>query len=1463
MPAISKIRFTNIVYENGDKRYNDELFLFDGHDGAVVLENGGGKTVFIQTALQAIIPHVEVAGRKMKKTLHLEDGPAHIAIEWILNERPRRYALTCVTLYVSKGKLESLKYVHEYEPGSTDRIEDLPFVHGNHPAGLGEMEEYYQRMASKQLNAHTFDTIGKYKQHLEEHFHIISSEWESIVKINGAEGDVERFFDQCHTTGQLVDRLLIPNIEDSMAGFETGRFAENFEARLESFRQYKQFQEQLTEYRMIQQQVDTLAGHFEQLDKRQNDYRLNQQKVKAAYEISKQELERYTLLSHELDGQLSSLTEQEKTLRHREKSYALAEEREALHALTEEYEIAKRASSHANSKATEAEQRLAGLRLAEQLDIRSLAERQKQQLEQELEAMDGDRLAVDVLDSFEEVKRELADAFARREEQLNKELAECGLRFNQYERLVNTETARLEGLNAALKDVELQDKEEVTSIRHLQTEMEKIRKELNLDSFDLPIETILRQWTERISELDEIIVQTMNRNTALKTLQEQKKALLEAQQQARMEAKSSLSETASRLDSLHEEEAGLISNLQAVTGSWAGLLSIHDRQESIENSLHEEMEQMRRRYEQFLLEERLANRLHDDYHQQASFFADPFLNGQLHRLKHHYSFLKTGSEYAAASNQTTADAYPFWSTALVTTEKEAPLLIEQLERFQEELYVPVHVLTLDEATRLIQGERHSSEEWIVPGHFKSATDPDFFERWKAILKENANAVSSERHLFETEIDRWKQLHAEFTRFVGRFPASVKQSLTQEVNRLRQLEFQLDRECRLVQDEVKSYEHEQETNQAHISSWRDELQGIERQSAAGSSFIEKKKRMQRHEEERIRLQDSHMKLTSDIRHVTSIMKEFKEELELCKEESRDLKASLDKEVHSHHLYELVKNARPLPGALSILALTGRFQAAQRKVDGIQSKRGDVENSLADAKKKLAEAYRQIEMLEDDYPGVPADEFFPADGENQIRLLMTELKRLKAARKKAQDTAMEKRDTFLKQSGAVEMKERDITDPVTFQEPLAIVRRQLEEEWSSYRQANETARQQQAAANSRAEEWLTLVRKLEKEASEHHCLSSQVKPAIFTGQERTDFLYQADRIIAGLLAELHKSGLLCTNEKEKVKKERDRFIDFCRSSISDVRMQQTAVQGITSRETYEEVLAYKRLLEKSLHLAEQYAKEHIQSHDKELELFLKHMMTHVAALRDELHLIPKKTAVKIEDKWKPIFRISVPEWTESDAKRLLRSHVNWILNQLESSSYRDEEQVDTAKVRKSLEKWLHSRQLLQVVLQNKPIRVSCYKVTNDNRLSSAPTSWEESNDWSGGEKWSKNMSLFLGLLNYIAEKKQHIQPHMKKHRTVILDNPFGKASSGHVLAPVFFIAEQLGFQLITLTAHAEGEFLSDYFPVVYSCRLRQVSGTSKQIVKPEKNIKTAYLRDFEPQTIDRLGQIEQLDLFGDPS
>jgi len=192
MPAISKIRLTNIIYEDGDKRINDEVYLFDGHNGAILLENGGGKTVFIHTVLQAVLPHTNLGERKIRETLQLENGPAHVGIEWIINEHPRRYMTTAVSLFLYNNALQSHRYVFEYEHDHPDRLETMPFVvesNGNRrPAYKEEVADYYQAMKHKTHNARTFDTLGSFHTYIEENYQIIHNEWESIVKINGDEG---------------------------------------------------------------------------------------------------------------------------------------------------------------------------------------------------------------------------------------------------------------------------------------------------------------------------------------------------------------------------------------------------------------------------------------------------------------------------------------------------------------------------------------------------------------------------------------------------------------------------------------------------------------------------------------------------------------------------------------------------------------------------------------------------------------------------------------------------------------------------------------------------------------------------------------------------------------------------------------------------------------------------------------------------------------------------------------------------------------------------------------------------------------------------------------------------------------------------------------------------------------------------------------------------------------------------
>jgi len=306
---------------------------------------------------------------------------------------------------------------------------------------------------------------------------------------------------------------------------------------------------------------------------------------------------------------------------------------------------------------------------------------------------------------------------------------------------------------------------------------------------------------------------------------------------------------------------------------------------------------------------------------------------------------------------------------------------------------------------------------------------------------------------------------------------------------------------------------------------------------------------------------------------------------------------------------------------------------------------------------------------------------------------------------------------------------------------------------------------------------------------------------------------------------------------------------------------AVTGIKHKKLFKDILEWQQRMNQRIARTIEIAENDIREHDKEVQQFISLLHSYLHTMAQELRMIPRKTRIKVEDQWKDIFIINVPEWDEKEGKEELSNYIDWILKQLEGDQYKDENGVEVeASVRKAIEKWMQSKQLLQNVMKQNTIKVKCRKVTNDGKVSSSPYTWEVSNSWSGGEKWSKNMTLFLGILNYLAEKRQNIVSTEKRYRTVIVDNPFGKASSDHVLDPVFFIAEQLGFQIIALTAHSEGKFIRTYFPIVYSCRLKEADDNSNvQILLKEREIRKAFFRDSDPQTLLRLGQLQQMDIF----
>lgn len=665
-----------MVYEEGLKRYNDEIFRFGGHNGAILLEDGGGKTVFIQTVLQAILPHVDVADRKIKSTLQLENAPAHIAIEWIMNDEPRRYVVTAVSLFMTNNGLDSLRYVYEYSANDPNGIEGIPFVRegkdGKRPAERGEMQDYYSHMKEKSFLARTFNTIKEYKAFIEEQYHIISSEWESIVKINSSEGGVEAFFDECKSTNQLFDRLLIPTVESSIVGHDENLFADMFEKQHTSFKHYKKLKETIEENKLIQQELEKYVQTYEQLHQSELVYLKAKQRAKGAWlEILKQkqscEDERTAIWKKLEEWKNSYDTHKQKSA-----SYEILVEETLWNEFDQQYKMALARRDEKEEELIQQEKDYYSLKLAELKEKRKEHEERLAYIEDEMKKLDQADELVSYADELEIAKRTLLGCFMEQLDAIEKE--EQGLRYE-----LNPVELRLEQLTKEKEDLERKERHARDHLSGIKSridsrtkDIDHLKQQLLANPSQEQVEEEMEKWVQRQQWLDDEIICLQQEIKQLIQEEKEAEARKEVYQHDLSSTKIEQENTAYQLKEIQQEEKALIKKLASLRPQWATLESVHINEATIKMRMIEQIEKRTKERNTLLVRERMAYRFVDDYSEQDTFFSDAFLEQQLKSWKNQFDYLVTGVEYLQSLDEkerVKKKDFQLWPITLITTGK--------------------------------------------------------------------------------------------------------------------------------------------------------------------------------------------------------------------------------------------------------------------------------------------------------------------------------------------------------------------------------------------------------------------------------------------------------------------------------------------------------------------------------------------------------------------------------------------------------------------------------------------------------------------------------------------------------------------------------------------------------------------------------------------------------------------------
>ncbi|MEN6328305.1 MAG: hypothetical protein ABFD18_19120 [Syntrophomonas sp.] len=1482
MPAISRIRFTNLVYENGGKRYGDEIFQFDGHNGVILLENGGGKTVFVQAVLQTILPHTSLAERKAKNTFALENSPAHLAVEWIVNERPRRYALTAVTLFASREGIDSYKYVYEYEAGDEHSLENLPLVREGQdgklrPASKEEMHDYYQYMSKTYMNAHNFPHNRDYQNYIEKDLKIIISEWRNIARINSAEGEIEGFFEGCKTTSQLVDQLLIPAVEEALAGNGTSDFVDTFEKQREHFKKHRQLRERIEESQRVDAQIKHYVDKFSAYHETGQSLLKVKAETKALYQLAAQQRDQVdeNLRQHQAARESLQLRQHEQ--QRKQASYELAilqqnlnqaeslwkRSREEKESRQEDFDV-----HNCRRQNLELARLRAGIKTcAEEIayyssQLQALkADKDVQELEKQIEQNSGwirfcYREEQNVLESQHQEMESYRQQFEEELQGINNRYQE---RREEYQEL-RVKRGRAE------KQVELAEKE-----------MQEIATQLLANPRHDDLHQEIQKWEKRIEELER------SRNESeryQRNLNEERTSLIAGLPGLRQQLQSTVNEEQklrSRLEYIEELHQGLLIKLKEMQSEMYSIDSIYLKQSTVIEYLAEAVEKIRSQKEQSLLKESQATSLFTVYQQSSYYSADPQVERWIEEWREQFQYLEAGTVYIqkAARHLSRAESdyfrvYPFWPITIICRASEVERLLTRINKQAAELNHPVFVLSQDEARNLVDSVDQEPGFCLTPGRQVFPSDWEVnlsgenFQGWKQELEKFVNEASTNRKNLEAELQRGEEFFNQVKAFLDKYPYKEYVELRQQVQESREQVLFLqqairNKETRLDEisgrlDQLQTNLREQEAEQLDLSYRVRQAQTYLRKEAErDKAHLE----IQQYDELVNNKKQDLTVIEKQMGRVQEKLEELRQNLYRVQEDIRHLKLQ--------PLYKEVKGISPLKTTLTRTRLEMErkdlLDALHQKQEGRQSIEERLITARTSREKLEKDLHRQSRQCDYDIDEVLT---FPPGGDEEIDALADITRALKIELQKLSESSSRAEKEYAIVNDRFQLRQNDFfkqfKDRVLFTESLVEIKDWLDKETKEL-ELQEKYLDKQAIVLTKEKESVTrALTELEKEDGRYEFLPEEVSAGDLPASTCQDFPYQRMKVIAGYIKRLQDEQNQLKYRTLELDEEKRHLESFCQEQVRDIKLKEMVMAGVKNRDSYQQVLEWKNRLNDRIARTIRIAEDDIREHDLELQQFISYLHSYLLTMAGELRLIPRKTRVKVEEGWKEVFLFDVPEWDEKEGKNELRRHVDWMVSQIESNRYRDEQGNENyALMHNDIKKWLQSQQLLRNVMKEKSIKVKCRKVTADNKVSSYPSSWESSNQWSGGEKWSKNMALFLGILNYLAEKRQAVNPRTKRSRTVILDNPFGKASSDHVLNPVFFIAEQLGFQIIALTALAEGKFVRDYFPIVFSCRLRPTANADKYVVTSEKEIRQAYFQDHEPEALKRLGEHEQVELF----
>lgn len=1436
MPKINRIRIANVPY-SGRHIVDQTIKCYEGENVLLNLANGGGKSVLTQMIMQPIVPNVKIHKRKVESYLTSKE-PTFVMIEWLLdNTNQPTYLLTGIVMNKAiteenNYRVRYFTFINEYKSSNPYDIKNIEFITKENEITKYKSYEYCLKTLREKegnqskIEVFTIDEQKRYNQILEENG-IFKDEWKILAKINEKEGGIDDLFEKCEKSDDVINQWILKTISEKLENVEELREmflnlmidVMNHEKEIKQKEELENFKEEanlyikeLTELLQSMDKEEKIKKDLEEIYLKLNMC-INKQSekgkiLKGEIEEKDKELEviEYEKISEEyykVETELEYIKEKEEKTNN--KMINLDKEYSELKNRLRTLEASKIYEEYKEAKAEKEAAFIAKENLENKMnkdEIKNIEYSLKKEYEKEICDI-GEKIGK-LKEKLEQTIKEQQNIEEKREEntkrnvEIQKKIAIIKSNIEEFEKEEKEILQKL-NINLGRNILKELDKKEIEKVKNNYINIEQQQK------------ISIKENEERIQNNN---IQLENNDIEIKQIDEKIEKFTNNIKEKEIEIDEYKNQT-QKLEKIIESYA--IDN-QRLFDKETNLIEIERQKEFIRKRKNENTEKLNKNSE--ILYSLKNGGIHVDLE----------IGKILAKNKIEY---ETGEEYlkeqAYEYQQKLLQKNPMLPYSYIILNKKDYEKIEELA-INETINRLTPILLYEEIekdfepkNKIIQiGDKVKLQCLYNVNAFDEKLKKEFeinLEQEIEELEENIKNDETKLVNIENDIKFIKQY---------KYTTNSEQNLKQELNELKEEKDNIKLKKDQIREENKKIVQEQ-------TNIKDEINELEKVISENTKNKEMFDEYLIKDEQYINNYTNKNKLEKILQETDTIENELKEkneknsnEIDILNKETEANKNIQENYIQKNDKIGKIEDAQKIDKTLQELEqmyqeinsnILRSEKEIQEKIDKAMLKMAAKEKELNKRYQELKEEYEKTTYVEEEEDTT----------REKIEILEKERKNTDEENKKI-GIEKAKLETKLENSKN-KMKELGKDSPIQ----TYLIKK-------NYEERKEKIKEQISTIKNNLN---ILENEIEKLKEKKNFVLAIIEEPEYKIVDITDFDYNNIPI-----KELKKE----LKQREKESEERKRNVDnlyrgienrnsnkeqTIQKFLKNMNPHQNEDKFVNYYFTYEKVINCSENLDKMLQLLQTT----IANIENDKNNIKHHAYIQGKNIYLEMKQISDNSDIKMPGKLRktPLLEIQLPKELDQYAEERIENYIEECITTLrqECSGQENIRQI----VEKRIKDWLSDRQLLNIVINSETIGVRLYKIDISEKNSGLKT-WEEVIvDNSGGEKLISCLILVLALMQYTRNKvllKYGEEEKSETSKFLVIDNPFGKMSSTHLLDGLMLILKRFNVQAICLSDISQSS-ITNQFKVIYQLSLKTGKYTDKIYLTTDNIIKSPELID----------------------